>query len=1377
MVMKWVARWGALSVVAAGLVVLPVLPARAAVVSPFTLSYDQKVYGRFLTNGNGVVECPPDGTPQTGTSSCAGGAARTDPSATNDDFSMRYTDVDADASTFNSSQALVPIPPGSTVDFAKLDWAGNTGVVGGLRGVACGLRTPFGQTPATAPAGTPAAQQLRVTVGAGATASVAPSLLVSEPAPAASQPQYYSGQADITAMFAGVSGDTTVTVGNVWTPQGYGCFGGWSLTVVYKFAAPDPTYAPQLLEIFVYDGHVRQGSSDQPTSVTITGFKNSGGTVRAGVTAYEGDYSITGDQFTVNTTTMAEPAVGGTTNFFISNAEHESGPVPTPLNNYSVDAKSFPLPAGVVNAGDTSVNLTFSTRGDSYLAQQVAFSVPIAELRVLKEVCRSAVVADCTSPTGPWAPSVNLLPGDTARWRITVSNSTAADANNVVLNDPDEAACVSAAGTFSVPANSTKVFYCSTADVRDTRPNTVTSRFPAPDDPPGSPLRESPPSTATAYVARMTLNKEVCQSPTVADCQSGGAGPWVKATNIPYDSSARWRITVTNTGGVALTNVAVADAAEPSCATTVDLAVGETKHLYCATANVTGDRTNTASAKFPPPQGSPPGTPTTDVPPSSASVGTYEVVLVKEVCSSATVADCQGATGPWVKTTNGRVGSTAHWRLTLTHRGSVPVTGITVTDPGQPTCAPAGPVSLAVGETKHYYCDTANVTVDKRNTATASYLPPGAPSGTPPTTVTDSATYRVYGLTVLKEVCTSTDPADCGKGGSGPWAAAGTGPVGSTAYWRISVTNPGSLDLTGVTLADPNEPGCATVAGTFDLAARVTKIFHCSTAAVTRNITNTVTGSYVPPGGGTPVTTPPSSATYTVYGLTLAKEVCSSATATDCQSGGAGPWVKETTVPVGSTAYWRITVTNTGHVTLTGVTVADTTEATCQTAAAAAGAFSLAPAATKVLYCSTAAMTGDRTNTATATYTPPGTPTPQTVTSSATAHTQGLTIAKSVCTGTGADCATATGPWAPTATGPVGSTAFWQLTVTNTGSVNLTGVQVADPLVPGCVKTLDVPVGTSQVFYCSSADVRHNLTNVARASWTVDGRTSTTPDASATYRVYALTVVKEVCQSSTPANCGSGGSGPWGPSTTVPKGGTAYWRITVTNTGDETVTAVTLTDSAEPACQTAIGGPFDLARAAVRRVYCATANVTADTANTVTGTFTPPDKPPVTVPPTTADVRVFGLTLLKEVCPTEDTCSASATGENGSTAHWRITVTNTGSVPLTGVKVADPDEPSCVATMDLAPGEIRYVKCATANVTARKTNTATGTYTPPGCRPTACAPVTTPPSTATYDVPPVVPPKPLPVTGSAVAPLFPVGGALLATGALLLWWARRRRSA
>ncbi|WP_051830487.1 MULTISPECIES: DUF7617 domain-containing protein [Streptomyces] len=141
-------------------------------------------------------------------------------------------------------------------------------------------------------------------------------------------------------------------------------------------------------------------------------------------------------------------------------------------------------------------------------------------------------------------------------------------------------------------------------------------------------------------------------------------------------------------------------------------------------------------------------------------------------------------------------------------------------------------------------------------------------------------------LTVLKQICLSDDAADCGKGGSGPWGKKTTlqrQDDGSecdhhgcdnhghklcdrktcTAYWRITVTNTGGVDITGITLNDRKEASCVAAAGTFDLAAGQSTKFFCS-SRITKDTTNKVTASFVPPNsppGTPPVTTAPSSAT------------------------------------------------------------------------------------------------------------------------------------------------------------------------------------------------------------------------------------------------------------------------------------------------------------------------------------------------------------------------------------------------------------------------------------------------------------------------------------------------------------------------------------
>ncbi|MFH8472899.1 hypothetical protein [Streptomyces sp. NPDC018000] len=117
---------------------------------------------------------------------------------------------------------------------------------------------------------------------------------------------------------------------------------------------------------------------------------------------------------------------------------------------------------------------------------------------------------------------------------------------------------------------------------------------------------------------------------------------------------------------------------------------------------------------------------------------------------------------------------------------------------------------------------------------------------------------------VVKEICTSTDKAACGKDGAGPWTSSTTVPWGGTAYWRITVTNTGPVAITGATLDDQREASCVKAAGTFDLAVGKSTHFFCSTSNITKDTTNTVTASFVPadsPPGTKPITTAPSSAT------------------------------------------------------------------------------------------------------------------------------------------------------------------------------------------------------------------------------------------------------------------------------------------------------------------------------------------------------------------------------------------------------------------------------------------------------------------------------------------------------------------------------------
>ncbi|HEX5408081.1 MAG TPA: hypothetical protein VFX16_37940 [Pseudonocardiaceae bacterium] len=124
-------------------------------------------------------------------------------------------------------------------------------------------------------------------------------------------------------------------------------------------------------------------------------------------------------------------------------------------------------------------------------------------------------------------------------------------------------------------------------------------------------------------------------------------------------------------------------------------------------------------------------------------------------------------------------------------------------------------------------------------------------------------------VTVNKEICASNDNQDCGPGGAGPWVKqAPEGLLGvllAHPRWRITVTNNGPVDVTGVRINDHVEPSCVTAGGTFDLASGASKQVFCSTSVLLSllPLTNTASATFVPansPQGTSPITTASSSA-------------------------------------------------------------------------------------------------------------------------------------------------------------------------------------------------------------------------------------------------------------------------------------------------------------------------------------------------------------------------------------------------------------------------------------------------------------------------------------------------------------------------------------
>ena len=150
---------------------------------------------------------------------------------------------------------------------------------------------------------------------------------------------------------------------------------------------------------------------------------------------------------------------------------------------------------------------------------------------------------------------------------------------------------------------------------------------------------------------------------------------------VPFGGSARFTITVTNTGDAALTNVVVNDPSAPSCAQTVaSLAVGETNSWSCSRAAIAASGTNTITASAT----SPTGASVTPTPAGSTlsvpyTVGPAGLAIVK-------TSDAPAGLHP---------GETFNYTVAVTNTSAITQTGVSITDVLPAGIDYVGPATLA----------------------------------------------------------------------------------------------------------------------------------------------------------------------------------------------------------------------------------------------------------------------------------------------------------------------------------------------------------------------------------------------------------------------------------------------------------------------------------------------------------------------------------------------------------------------------------------------------------------------------------------------------------------------------------------------------------
>jgi uncharacterized repeat protein (TIGR01451 family) len=526
----------------------------------------------------------------------------------------------------------------------------------------------------------------------------------------------------------------------------------------------------------------------------------------------------------------------------------------------------------------------------------------------------------------------------------------------------------------------------------------------------------------------------------------------------------------------------------------------------------------------------------------------------------------------------------------------------------------------------------------------------------------------------------------------------------------------------GLTLASPTAAATTCPAGSVTGAAGATSVAvtgnltaGMASCTVTVNVTSSTAGSYTNgPGNVTPNGLNPPGSTTVTFSNPLISIVKNAGTPVDVNGNGL--------TDAGDTIQYTFDVSNPGDVPLTNVAVSDPKvgAVTCPQTILAAGATETCSATTVYTITAADVTAGAVDNIATATGTTPAggtiTTTPSTTSTPTTASAPGISIVKS-----------ASGP----ATYTVGEVVTYNFVVTNTGNVPLNTVSINETAFSGsggspvvnCPATT-LAVGAQMVctapYTLTTDDVNDgSVTNTATATGIPTG--STTPITSTPSTVTipitpapGLTVLKSAS-----------------PTVVALAGQTVDYSFRVTNTGNVTLTGVTIDETAFTGSGTVSAIVCPVTTLVAGQVATCTASYTVTQAdvdaggtvsNTATALGTPPTGTPVTSTPSTAVVTPTqspALTVVK---------TADATvAEVGQVVTYSFLVTNTGNLTITDPEVAEGAFTGsgaisaivCPSSTDLAPGD--DVTCtATYTVTQADvdsgaiSNAATVTGTTPG---------------------------------------------------------------
>ncbi|MBL7199460.1 MAG: SBBP repeat-containing protein [Anaerolineae bacterium] len=731
-----------------------------------------------------------------------------------------------------------------------------------------------------------------------------------------------------------------------------------------------------------------------------------------------------------------------------------------------------------------------------------------------------------------------------------------------------------------------------------------------------------------------------------------------------FDSPVTWQYVVTNRGDFTLNGVQVSDnkGVTVSCLDST-LTTGEV--MTCAASGLVqaGQYANLGTVA-----GQPVGDfgPVTDSDPSHYFGAVPGIDLLKMTNGE----DADAAPGPYVVP-----GETVTWTYVVRNTGNVSLSGIQVTDDLEGSVSCPG-VALDAGEAM-----TCTVTGE---VGVGQYANVGTVTGTSPVglDVTDNDLGHCFGSEPGLTIRTLTNGQDANEA-PGPYVV-----VGDVVYWSYVVTNTGNVYLADISVEDDQgvevhcpqtllNPGESTV---------------CTGSGVSEagQYANTATASGTPPVGDDVLA---ADVSY-YYGADPQIEL-QKLTNDEDGDDPPGPYLLE-----GEVLTWTYRVTNTGNVTLTGVTAVDDL-----LGAVSCPETTLAPTATMTCTVTGTATVGLYINVGTATGTPPGGL--ESVSDSDRSHYTGISASPAVDIQkrtNGHDADVAPGPYIQ-----VSTVVTWEYLISNVGNEVLTGLVVTDSD-PGVV--ISCTQDTLEVFELTVCTVTGTagLGQYSNQAWvtgtaSVSSEVVSDTDLSHYYGADpSIDVEKHTNGQDADAE-----PGPY-----ILVGDAVTWTYTVTNTGNVSLSGVTVRDD-QGLIVTCPGS--SLAPAA--SMTCAASDTAAKGPYANRGTAT--GKPPGGLAQVSDwdDSHYYGADPSIEV--EKHTNGQDADEEPGpyilvgGPVTWTYAVTNTGNVTLTGIHVSDDGGVGVTCPeINLAPGLSTTCTAAGTAKEGPHANRGTATGTPPG---------------------------------------------------------------